>query len=101
HLIDTVQFSPDGGWLVFRAIIDNRPGLYRVNADGSGLYRITDNYADPLVVDFGPPINRPWSASLLVGIGAVLLVVGGRHKYPTSPPGPLSVNSEGEAKRSY
>ncbi len=100
HGFDLGGFAPDGTWLVFRGIIDSKPGLYRVNADGSGLYRITDNYADPLVVDFGPAINRTWSAALLVTIGVVLLVVGVRRS-PTSPPSPLSTSSVGEAKRPY
>lgn len=70
------SFAPDGTWMVFRAIMDSQPGLYRVNADGSGLYRVTGNYSNPSFVGFGPPIDKAWSAPTFFGGGALLCIFG-------------------------
>ena len=57
-------FSPDGRWLVFRAGPPGAGDLYRVNADGTALARLTDDPADdrdPVVARDGQSIL--WSSN--------------------------------------
>lgn len=74
--LDFGAFSPDESWLIFDGIVNSKPGLYRVNVDGSGLYRIADKDADLAFVDFGPRMDLDWSAGLLLAGGGMLCVIG-------------------------
>ena len=40
----TPRFSPDGGQIAFSSWLDNRFDIFRINADGSGLYRLTKDF---------------------------------------------------------
>ncbi len=40
----TPRFSPDGKQIAFSSWLDNRFDIFRINADGSGLYRLTKDF---------------------------------------------------------
>ncbi len=40
----TPRFTPDGGQIAFSSWLDNRFDIFRINADGSGLYRLTKDF---------------------------------------------------------
>lgn len=50
----TPRFSPDGEHIVFSSWLDNRFDLFRINADGHGLVRLTRNFGSNESASFSP-----------------------------------------------
>jgi TolB protein len=50
----TPRFSPDGRMIVFSSWLDNRFDIFRINSDGSGLYRLTKDFGSNEDPSFSP-----------------------------------------------
>lgn len=50
----TPRFSPDGNMIVFSSWLDNRFDIFRINSDGTGLYRLTKDFGSNEDPSFSP-----------------------------------------------